>query len=57
MKTYHLVNTDNGETVSLTLTQILAEINRDRSNDWTDYDATDWHEGLVNFTSLRLKGE
>jgi len=28
-----------------TLNQVLEEINRDRSEDWTDYDASDWREG------------
>ena len=28
-----------------TLEQILNEINRDRSNDWTNYNENDWREG------------
>jgi len=28
-----------------TLQQVLAEINRDRSEHWTPYDETDWEEG------------
>lgn len=28
-----------------TLEQIIEEINRDRSEHWTDYDETDWEEG------------
>ena len=28
-----------------TLEDILEEINRDRSNEWTPYDETDWKEG------------
>lgn len=28
-----------------TLEDILEEINRDRSNGWTNYDETDWKEG------------
>ena len=28
-----------------TLEQVLVEINRGRSNEWTDYDKTDWKEG------------
>lgn len=28
-----------------TIDQILNEINRDRSGDWTDYDESDWREG------------
>lgn len=33
-----------------TLAQILEEINRDRSAHWTDYDETDWREGLDEWT-------
>lgn len=38
----------HGETERIeewTLVDILEEINRDRSNEWTDYDETDWREG------------
>jgi len=28
-----------------TLDEVLEEINRDHSEDWTDYDETDWREG------------
>ena len=28
-----------------TLEEILEEINRDRSDAWTDYDENDWREG------------
>jgi hypothetical protein len=28
-----------------TLDQVLAEINRDHSDEWTDYDESDWLEG------------
>lgn len=28
-----------------TLEQVLNEINRDRSDNWTDYDENDWKEG------------
>lgn len=33
-----------------TLEKILEEINRDRSAHWTDYDETDWREGLDEWT-------
>lgn len=32
------------------LEDILEEINRDRSDEWTDYDESDWREGLEQFT-------
>ena len=35
----------SGEALTWTLTDILQEINRDRSDDWTPYDASDWREG------------
>ena len=38
----------------VTLSEILAEINGDRSQEWTDYDETDWEEGLVEWTSWRV---
>ncbi len=28
-----------------TIEQVLVEINRDRSGEWTDYDSSDWLEG------------
>ena len=28
-----------------TLEEVLNEINRDRSDEWIDYDETDWKEG------------
>ena len=28
-----------------TLQDVLEEINKDRSDEWTDYDETDWKEG------------
>ena len=38
----------------VTLSEILAEINGDRSQEWTDYDETDWEEGLVEWTHWRI---
>lgn len=46
-----------GEIVVWTLPEILEEINRDRSSKWTDYDETDWEEGLRNWTWYELIGE
>ena len=36
-----------------TMAQILDEINRDRSADWTPYVKRDWKEGLTEWTSYR----
>lgn len=47
---YHLKNIYTGEIVALSLDEILEEINRDRSDEWTKYDKTDWKEGLEEFT-------
>ena len=32
-----------------TVAEILTEINRDRSAEWTDYDESDWQEGWLEF--------
>lgn len=39
------------------LYDILNEINRDRSGEWTDYDQSDFREGLEEFTQWKLIGE
>lgn len=36
---------------------ILQEINRDRSAEWTDYDQLDFKEGLEEWTNLKLIGK
>ena len=36
---------ETGEIQEWSLEAILEEINRDRSEHWTDYDETDWLEG------------
>lgn len=38
------------------LYQILNEINRDRSENWTDYDQSDFQEGLKEWTDWTLIG-
>ena len=38
----------------MTVVEILEEINRDRSPEWTDYDASDWVEGMNEFTTWRI---
>ena len=42
------------EMYTVTLDEILAEINRDRSDEWLDYDRDDWEEGMYEFTYWRL---
>ena len=50
MATRHaLRDTESGEVVIWTVKQILEDINRDRSEEWRDYDETDWREGLSEF--------
>ena len=38
----------------MTVVEILEEINRDRSPEWTDYDVSDWIEGMNEFTTWRM---
>ena len=56
--TYFILDRSDSETRGLiyevTLQEILQEINRDRSEEWTDYDDTDWQEGLDMFTEWEL---
>ena len=47
LKCYHIVN----------LYDILNEINRDRSEEWTDYDQKDFTEGLEEWTDWTLVGK
>jgi hypothetical protein len=54
MQKFKLYNTETGEYLDMTLPQILEEINRDRSEEWTDYDASDWQEGISEFTEWEL---
>jgi hypothetical protein len=45
MKKYKIKDLLSGATYEWTVRDILNEINRDRSSEWTDYDETDWREG------------
>ena len=45
-QTYQLKNTRTGQEVDLTLEEILAEINRDRTDEFLPYTTEDWREGL-----------
>ena len=50
MATRHaLRDKESGEVVIWTVKQILEDVNRDRSEEWTDYDETDWNEGVSQF--------
>jgi len=42
---YKIKDLLSGATYEWTIRDILNEINRDRSSEWTDYDETDWMEG------------
>jgi hypothetical protein len=44
-QTYKVKDLHTGEIHNWTLSQVLEEINRDTSEDWTPYDETDWKEG------------
>ena len=45
MKTYQVKDIETGKIYSWTLSQVIEEINRDRSEDWTAYNQSDWREG------------
>ena len=38
-----------GERLKWTLDEVLHEINRDHSDEWVEYDETDWREGWDEF--------
>ena len=39
-------NREYGDVAEWNIHEVLEEINRDRSDEWTDYDESDWLEGL-----------
>jgi hypothetical protein len=45
MKKYIVKDLYSGELKEWTIEDVLFEINRDRSDKWTNYDETDWQEG------------
>ena len=53
-KVYKLLDVEDGSVYNMTLPMILEEINRDRSDEWTNYDETDWREGLAEFTTYEV---
>lgn len=54
---FTLKDIEYNTTFRMSLTEIIEEINRDRSEEWLDYDETDWREGLHEFTTWVLVGE
>lgn len=44
-ETYIVLYKDEQECQEWTLEEIIEHINRDRSEEWIDYDKTDWKEG------------
>lgn len=49
-------DTSDGKIHKWSVEQILREVNRGRSSEWTPYDAKDWKEGLEEFTEFKLIG-
>ena len=46
---------ESGEIVKFkNVKAVLKNINRDRSNEWTNYNKNDWKEGLREFTEFEL---
>ena len=54
VETYTIRDIEYGTTFTMSLKEIIEEINRDRSEDWLDYDETDWREGLHEFTTWEI---
>lgn len=50
-----LRNRDTKEEKRMTLVEVLHEINRDRSEEFLDYNETDWRDGL-ELTDYELVG-
>ena len=53
-KQYKIRDVEDGSIWLVTLPMILEELNRDRSEEWTNYDETDWREGLAEFTPYEV---
>ena len=54
---YKIRDVEDGCVYTMTLPMILEELNRDRSEEWTDYDETDWREGLAQFTTYEVMSD
>ena len=48
MKNYKITDEATGEIWLWTAQELLEEVNRDRSNEWTDYDLEDLEDGLYD---------
>lgn len=57
MRKFLLRDTEFSLDVVMTLPQILEEINRDRSEEWTCYDESDWVTGMTMWTNYRFLKE
>lgn len=55
MKTFTIIDKYTLERVTMTVPEIIEEINRDRSDEWSAYDESDWIEGLLIFTDYKLE--
>ena len=55
-KIYRIRDVEDGSVYLMTLPMILEELNRDRSEEWTNYDETDCREGLAEFTIYEVIG-
>ena len=55
-KIYRIRDVEDGSVYLMTLPMILEDLNRDRSDQWQDYDETDWREGLAEFTTYEVIG-
>jgi len=51
---FTIVDHNTKETQTLPISEIIENINRDRSDEWIDYGLGDWIEGLCNFTEFNL---
>ena len=45
------------ERVEYNIYELLDYINADHSSDWTDYDKSDWEDGMNNWTDLKIDWE
>ena len=54
IKVYKIRDVEDGTVYPMTLPMILEELNRDRSENWANYDETDWREGLAEFTTYEV---
>ena len=53
-KIYKIRDVEDGSVYTMTVSMILEDLNRDRSDEWTNYDETDWREGLAEFTTYEV---